>query len=222
MTDLARLNRLLQFVAGDGAKLCQSLFSKDSCIASSNVALKVFDYFDVGAYAKQVKAEAWRRDGSFGIAIAGTGTWSDNRWDGHLVVIVPIGDQQFLLDMTSGQLSRPERSLTVPDSMLLELGEEWDSFSTEGGIAAFATATDDDPDAIAFRYQVIDTDESGWRSSGDWADSYGGIREAAALIVRAFKEKERGNDIEWDVDIERDEQHRPVKVNQLTFHVRAA
>lgn len=197
MADLPVLARLLHFLAHEGAELCQGMFDADSCIASTNVALKVLDYFDVCAYPKQVRCDFWLLDQSYGVGIGGSGSHSEARWDGHLVIVVPIGDTQVLLDMTSAQFSRPKQGLEVPPALTVELPEEWDSFSTES-VASYRIGQD-----RAMRYIPIDADETGWRTSGDWTDVHGGVRAAAALIVRAFREKEHGHDIEWEIDIDR-------------------
>lgn len=212
VADLEQMSRLLEFLVNQGADACQQVFAADSCIASTNVALTVFDYFEVGAYAKQVKTAVWRLDNSYALAIEGTGTHSEKKWDGHLVCIVPVGDDQYLLDMTSAQFSRPEHGLVVPPACVMQLPDDWDSFSTESKVSY---AIKGEPE-VGIQYQVIDADETGWRSSGDWSDTYGGVKAVAGLIVRAFREKEHGHDIEWDINID----HQRHVIERLGFRIR--
>jgi len=213
MTDQQRMDTLLEFLTNQGADMLHRVFGADSCIASTAIALRVLDYFDVGAFAKPVKASLWtaaafallqqRPDddidftgtmpGVYACAIEGTGKVSEGeRWDGHLIAVVPLGDEMRLLDMTIGQFARPDKGLNVPKATVVELPQDFDPFTTSS--ASYIA-----DDGMVLCYTTIpDIDHDGWQRSGDWRDLVGGIRALAALIIKAFRDYEKGYDIAWD------------------------
>jgi len=216
------IERLLHFLVHKGAELLHEVFGADSCIASTATALRVLDYFEIGAYARPVRAslltmaayEVTQREteydltgttpGLYACSIRGTGEVRDNggRWDGHLVAIVPDGDDQYLLDMTIGQFARPEHGLTPSRAILCPLPDDWDSFAASH-VSYMIANTHTVKDAYVLQYQIMtEHDDEGWRKSGDWLDPMGGIRVMTTTIIRAFKDWDQGYDIRWDITLD--------------------
>lgn len=212
MTDQQRRFRaLLEFLLNQGSEMLHNVFGADSCIASTSIALRVLDYFDVGAFAKPVRTSlitalglqllqsdpeadlTGTTPGAYCCAIAGTGAVNGDRWDGHLVAIVPVGDELYLLDMTVGQFAHPEQGLNVPRACLVELPDDYDVFANSA--ASFGSS-----DGVAITYTILtEIDNGSWQDSGDWRDLVGGCRYLAGRIIQAFLDWEKGYDIEWDI-----------------------
>ena len=61
--------------------------------------------------------------GAWGVAVDPTKPLSGPGWNGHLVALVK-GDQSFIVDLSQGQFSRPEYSMSYGPALLeLELGD---------------------------------------------------------------------------------------------------
>lgn len=205
------LDGLLPFLAEKVAPLCHAIFEVDSCIASTNVAAHVCEYFGLGAFPQQVRVQVYNpraaekvrtegndgrfdgTDGAYGLLIAGTGKFGDGRWDGHLVAVVPFFDDLFVLDMTVAQFARPEWDIVVPSAAVIQLHERWDPHD-ESSYSAY-----EGPNGVVLCYSPMLADQAGFRDAADWVDPAGVIRRIAGMVVVGYKRWEQGEDVEFVV-----------------------
>ena len=125
-------------------ELLPGWLNQDSCIASTAIGLDALAHFGVKAkpvpYLLMVFNAAYirraTREGRHSSSPAETGAWweeerawalglgapdtprGDGKWPGHLA----IWSHSWLLDVTAGQASRPERRMFVPQVLRLQVG----------------------------------------------------------------------------------------------------
>lgn len=122
-------------------------FNPDCCIAATRVAVTVFERLGFEAYAQPTRLRVWNRklweriaseQNTFAHGVFLDGEWSvgvgfgedprkqhDPDWkgfDGHLVAIV---DDRFLVDLSFGQTSRPQKGMPTKPVMIMQMHGEW-------------------------------------------------------------------------------------------------
>lgn len=133
----------LETIASVTRETVRETFNADSCIASSIIGQKVLAEYGITSRLVTVSATAYndlwvqmRRDGippeewpenAWSLGIVGTDTvdHENNRWDGHLVLVLRWDGRRLLLDLSADQMSRPERDLVIPGPIGLFLPRLW-------------------------------------------------------------------------------------------------
>lgn len=119
-------------------------FRQDSCIASTLVGQRVFAAHGIDSKPVTVHVTAYNRawdsarrarvpvgqmpDNAWSVGIHGDDSLDrkNNRWNGHLALLVPRWEgKRLLMDLSADQLSRPDHDLVVPGPVCLRLSGLW-------------------------------------------------------------------------------------------------
>lgn len=171
---------------------------KNTCVFTTRLGLQVLE--DVGVPARpqpvfvramnekavllgeqQVPISEWPDD-AWSVTINGTPIPGGTGWSGHLVLDVrQPGQRRLMIDLTSGQLSRPERGLHVSEVVFIDIESPWTPRDPVGLVVPDL----DDPKAV-IEYVPMPPGHpaaQGWRESRDWCGHEDEIRRAAGEIA---------------------------------------
>lgn len=167
-------------------------WQRDSCIASSRVLSEVLRYFGYTSEPFPVSVCAFNKAGferlntgdhdvanwpeeAWSVGIQGSGVSKDNRWDGHLVLLV---DGRWLVDPSLDQVSRPQRGIELHPAVL-DTGH-WADKTHD------AWAWRDDEDGTVLMYAAM-AEPGDWRRSADWMGHKAEVRTTVASVIRTLK-----------------------------------
>lgn len=171
-------------------------FQQDRCLNATRIVVEVMKRFSLsaqptsviatamnGVYADRVRnmgreptkvdVEEWIRIGGWAVGID-TQAAEDGKWAGHLVAVV---GKDWLVDAASGQFSRPDRNLTVPDVFAGAVGPRW--------LKGKEGANFQGPDGSVLCYRVREGDSS-WVKQPGWQASTHNL-QAADEIVKSMR-----------------------------------
>ncbi len=104
----------------------------------------------------------------------------DDGFNGHLVISGKTGSRKFLLDMSTWQMDRPQRSIHIPSGVAIELGKplvgDWSA----------ATNLRDEGKVVYRNHPLVATRE--WERSPDWTFTDDWHRELHESIVADLRE----------------------------------
>lgn len=126
------MNEVIEYLVTEGRRKILAVYRPDSCIASTQIALRVLQAHGATAWPQAVKLdilnaaarEAMENDwpmemaqkaGAKIIGVDGTGALSAGRgWDGHLVAMTrDSGGTEVVVDLSLDQFARPESGIHV-------------------------------------------------------------------------------------------------------------
>jgi hypothetical protein len=162
-----------------------------SCIASTRVGHDVLAYFGVPAAPTAVVVSAWNQTAwaavergetpdfehtdAWSAGVAGTSgvNRATQRWDGHLVLVVA---DRVLVDLTVGQLHRPERGIELPEAGW------WPVLPTfaQGQPVLYPL-----PRGGMLSYRQVN--DRAWKRAPDWTGRDGRFRTPVGRIIRAIR-----------------------------------
>lgn len=137
------IEQLLVLVAKAAILPLSLHFRPDCCIAATRIAVTVFERLGFSAHPQPTRLRVWNRALweriASGEPLGGTfrpGEWSvgigygkdplrpldEKAFDGHLVAVV---DDKFIVDLSFGQTSRPQKGLLTPPVMTIVMHNEW-------------------------------------------------------------------------------------------------
>jgi len=187
------LGPIIKLFVEVAAPIFRERFRADSCINATRVTVEVLRAFGVraepcsvlfvaanGAYVRRLSErgslpdketlDRWiAEDGAWALGVDTTST-RDGKFAGHLVAIA----QDFLIDASARQFSRPERSLVVPD---IFVGETNPRFRKGKGSIVFAGS-----DGEVLTYTVRKPDDGSWRTAPGWQLSEGNAHVFADIV----------------------------------------
>jgi hypothetical protein len=141
-------------------------YTPDCCIESTWISIEVLRRFGAEAVPLPVQVAlfngpawrlhtlgfpidglAWKTQSAWSVGVGYGTTSAPDRWNGHLVAIVPTDDGDWLLDLSIGQVHRPGRNLDVGPMLLtaersLLLGEEMQAVSRPDLTVVYGRKTD--------------------------------------------------------------------------------
>jgi len=141
-------------------------YTPDCCIEATWIAIEVLRRFGAEAVPLPVQVAlfngpawrlhglgfridglAWKTQSAWSVGVGYGTTSAPDRWNGHLVAIVPTDDGDWLLDLSIGQAHRPGRNLDVGPMLLtaersMLLGEELQAVSWPDLTAVYGRKTD--------------------------------------------------------------------------------
>ena len=177
-------NHIIAAYADEAPEVFVKKFRQDCCINATRVLLDVFRHFDMKARPLSVECavhnkmlvdfiaahngvmpaeevvDEWYEKGAWGVRIEGEVVTKDRGWAGHLVGIV---QDRWLVDSSSGQMSRPEKGIHLPPILVapatrlfLKARERCILNGPEGAVILYGAKLDDKSYETASGFQRHD------------------------------------------------------------------